>query len=92
MDKVKEASSQLHDSLYELPEVIEYLILKHLFENDEELKRLRSNIAHLTAKGKESEKQKAIQEYNEHPLVNNYNLAREEVLSILETIQNILSD
>ena len=90
MDKVIETAEKLKQSLLELPEVKEYLNLKDLYEKDESLKQMRLDIARLKKEGKEEERNNLIAVYNNHPLVNNYNIAKEEVKAILETIKNMI--
>ena len=90
MDEVIEASKKLKESLLELPEIKEYLKLKDLYEKDESLKQMRRDIARLKNEGKEEERNNLLNIYNNHPLVNNYNLAKEEVKEILQTIRDII--
>ncbi len=91
MDKIIGSAKALREDIDSLPEVQEYYRLKALMESDEELKRLRGEIARLTNKNKIEEKQNLLKIYNSHPLVNNYNLAKEEVKAILLTIKNIIN-
>ena len=90
MDEVIEVSKKLKESLLELPEIKEYLKLKDLYEKDESLKQMRRDIARLKNEGKEEERNNLLSIYNNHPLVNNYNLAKEEVKAILQTIRDII--
>ena len=90
MDEVIEVSKKLKESLLELPEIKEYLKLKDLYEKDESLKQMRRDIARLKNEGKEEERNNLLNIYNNHPLVNNYNLAKEEVKEILQTIRDII--
>lgn len=90
MDKVIEIAEKLKQSLLKLPEFKEYLNLKDLYEKDESLKQMRLDIARLKKEGKEEERNNLIAIYNNHPLVNNYNIAKEEVKEILQTIKNMI--
>ena len=90
MYEVIEVSKKLKESLLELPEIKEYLKLKDLYEKDESLKQMRRDIARLKSEGKEEERNNLLSIYNNHPLVNNYNLAKEEVKEILQTIRDII--
>ena len=90
MDKVLETAEKLKKSLLELPEFKEYLNLKDLYEKDESLKQMRLDIARLKKEGKEEERNNLIAIYNNHPLVSNYNIAREEVKEILQTIKDMI--
>ena len=88
MDKVIEAAKEIRRDIDNLPEVQEYYHLKELYENDEELKRLREEIARLASLHKEEERKSLLKIYNSHPLVNNYNQAKEEVMRILNEVKN----
>ncbi len=90
MDKVIELAKELKQNIDELPEMKEYLRLKDLLEKDEELVHMRHEIARLKAENKIEERDNLLKIYNAHPLVNNFYLAKEEITSILKTIQNII--
>ena len=91
MDKILEEAKSLRKDIDSLPEIQEYYRLKTLMENDEELRRLRTEIARLTKEGKSEEKKNLLVIYNSHPLVNNYNIAMEESKSILRAIKDIIN-
>lgn len=92
MDEIMKLTDELHQSLMELSEIKEFLKLKDLYENNQELAEMRLNIARLTKDGKEAEKKNLLDIYNSHPLVVNYNAAKEEAYLILETIKNIIDE
>lgn len=92
-------NSELEQSLNQLKEELdnskiiqEYLSLKNILENDGELKKLREEIARLTNENKVDEKEALLAIYNSHPVVVNYEQAREEVVALLNQIKKILSD
>ncbi|MCR5505564.1 MAG: YlbF family regulator [Bacilli bacterium] len=91
-DKVVDKAKEVRKALEELPEVQEYLKLKDLLEHDESLKEMRNNIARLKKENKIEERDNLLKIYHSHPLVNNFYLAKEEVKSILLTIQSLLED
>ena len=91
MDKILEEAKTLRNDIDSLPEIKEYYRLKTLMENDEELRRLRTEIARLAKEGKISERKNLLEIYNSHPLVNNYNIAMEEAKSILLAIKDIIN-
>ena len=70
----------------------EYLSLKQVLENDEELKKMRDEIARLANENKLEERDALLVIYNSHPIVTNYEQAREEVINLLNQIKDILSD
>ena len=90
MDKIIEEAKTLRKDIDNLPEVIEYQRLKKLYESDEELARMRKDIARLKASGKEEERKNVLKIYENHPLVNNYEVAKQEVMDILLVIKNII--
>ncbi len=91
MDKIIEEAKSLRKDIDSLPEIQEYYRLRELMEKDEELSRLRKEIARLAQEGKLEERKNLLEIYNSHPLVNNYNIAMEEAKSILRTIKDIIN-
>ena len=91
MDKIIEEAKSLRNDIDSLPEIQEYYRLKTLMENDEELRRLRTEIARLAKEGKTEERKNLLAVYNANPLVNNYNVAMEEAKSILRAIKDIIN-
>ena len=91
MDKIIEEAKSLRSDIDSLPEIQEYYRLRELMEKDEELSRLRKEIARLANEGKTEERKNLLEIYNSHPLVNNYNIAMEEAKSILRSIKDIIN-
>ena len=90
MDEVIKKTQELSEQIKKEPLVIEYLHLKELLENDEELKNLRKEIAKASLE-KDEKKHQALKEmYDNHPLVNNFYLMKEEVENLLFEIKNII--
>ena len=92
MNKTDEALEKLANELNSLPEIKEFLLLKENLENNKELKEMRLEIARLTNEGKKEEHDNLLKVYNSHPLVVNYQVAREELYNLLNQIKDILSD
>ena len=90
MDKIVQDAKKLREEIDNLPTVQEYYHLKSLYEADEELANMRREIARLKNEGKEEERKNLLEIYNSHPLVNNYELAKQEVESLLLVIKNII--
>ena len=90
MDEILTKAKEIRKEVDSLPQVKEYYRLKELYENDDELKRLRGEIARLASEGKNKERKALLEIYNSHPLVSNYNQAKEEVIILLNEIKNIL--
>ena len=90
MDEILTKAKEIREEVDKLPQVKEYYRLKELYENDDELKRLRGEIARLASEGKNKQRKALLEIYNSHPLVSNYNQAKEEVIILLNEIKNIL--
>ena len=90
MDKILEKAKELREVIEETPEYREYMKNKELLENDKELLELKHNIANLKAKKKYTEALNLEALYNNHPLVNNYEVSKEALYSLLKTIETII--
>ena len=90
MDKVLEKAKELRVAIEETPEFQEYIKNKELLENNKDVIELKHNIANLKAKGKIEEAKNLEKLYNEHPLVNNFEMSKEALYELLKTIQNII--
>lgn len=90
MDKIIELAKEIRSDIDNLPQVKEYYRLKEIYENSKELKAMRKEIARLKVQGKEKERNELLKAYNSHPLVNNYNIAKDEVKEMLLNLQNII--
>ena len=92
MNEIDRALKELKNALDNEPLIQEYLTLKEAIEKDIELANMRSDIARLTSEGKLEERDALLEVYNSHPLVVNFNQTKEEVVSLLKEIKDILSD
>ena len=90
MDKIDEVLTLLKDELDKNPVIQEYLTLKQQVETDPELKSMRLEIARLTNENKKEKRDNLLETYNNHPIMVNYTQAREEVISLLNEIKDIL--
>ena len=90
MDKIVQEAKSLREEIDSLPSVKEYYRLKSLYEADEELAEMRKEIARLKKEGKEEERKNLLAVYQNHPLVNNYEAAKQEVESLLLVIKNLI--
>ena len=82
----------LKSELDNSPIIQEYLSLKSVIESNDELKKMREDIARLTNDNKLEERDALLAIYNSHPVVANYEQARQEVIGLLNQIKDILSD
>lgn len=90
-NEILEKAKEIRRSLDSLPCFQEFYNLKNLIEKNEELKELRKEIAVLAKQGLLKERDNLLSVYNSHPLVNNYNICKEEIISILSEIKDLLS-
>ena len=91
-DELELSLEKLKKELDNSPIIQEYLSLKEVLESDEELKKMREEIARLTSEDKLEEREALLAIYNSHPIVVNYEQARQEVINLLNQIKDILSD
>ena len=90
MDKVLEKAKELRSAIEETPEFKEYMKNKVLLEKSEDVIALKHDIANLKAKGKIEEATNLEKLYNSHPLVNNYEVSKDALYSLLKTIESII--
>lgn len=90
MNNVEMACEELKKQILDLPETKEFLRLKDLISKDDKIQAMRREIAKLESEGKTKERDNLLEEYNSIPLINNYNIMREEIYSILKEISDIL--
>ena len=90
MDKVLEKAKELRLAIEETGEYQEYIKNKELLEKSEDVIELKHNIANLRAKGKLEEAKNLEKLYNNHPLVNNYEVSKEALYQLLKTIESII--
>ena len=90
MDKVLEKAKELRLAIEQAPEYIEYMKNKELLENNKDVLELKQNIANLKAQGKYEEAKNLEKIYNKHPLVNNFEVSKDNLYELLKTIQNII--
>ena len=90
MDKVLEKAKELRSAIEETPEFKEYMKNKVLLEKSEDVIALKHDIANLKAKGKIEEATNLEKLYYSHPLVNNYEVSKDALYSLLKTIESII--
>lgn len=91
MKTIEETAQEIKDYLLSLPEVKEYIALKKDYETDEKLNELKKLIIRAKNENRMDDYKSLKKEFDEHPLVNNYLNAKEEVKNILKEISNILN-
>ena len=90
MDKILEKAKELRAAIEETSEYQEYIKNKELLENNDDVRELKHNIANLRAQGKLKEADRLETFYNNHPLVNNYEVSKEALYQLLKTIESII--
>lgn len=90
MDKIIETAKELREELTKDKRFIEYLRLKKLFEENEELVQIRKDLIQLQKTGNKEEYHKLKSIYDNNPLVKNYYLCKEEVSDLIKEIIEIL--
>ena len=103
MTNLDEVLNQFKDELFNQPCVKEYFYYKNLVENDETIKKLDEDVRfhqkEMCKNKDDNEKyfeEKAIyeklkNELDSNPILVNYQIAKEEVFSLLVDIKHILS-
>ena len=91
MDKTIEIAHELKRELDNLPLFIEYKRVKTLVENSTELEELKKSIALAKLHHQDKEHKRLLSEYNNHPLIVNYEALKNEVYNYLNQISEIVN-
>ncbi|MBR2507889.1 MAG: YlbF family regulator [Bacilli bacterium] len=89
-NQLNEKVLDLKTQLYEEEVVKEYLRLKKIFYENEELSLMRKEIATLYSLKKYEEHKKLKEEYENIPLVKNFYTLKEELYDLFKEIINLL--
>lgn len=90
MNKVIETVKELREELLKDERFKEYLRLKKLFEENEQLVQMRQELLLLQKEGKKEEYLLLKSQYDNNPLVKNYYFSKEEVSDLIKDIVEIL--
>ena len=90
MDKGIELATEISEKIAELPEAKEYLRLKKIIDEDEEIKNLQKEIVSLQHKGEIAKADELLKKLNAMPIVINFKEIRGQVADTLKVISNIL--
>lgn len=90
MNKVIETAKELREELLKDERFKEYLRLKKLFEENEQLVQMRQELLLLQKEGKKEEYSLLKSQYDNNPLVKNYYFSKEEVSDLIKDIVEIL--
>lgn len=83
-------AKSLRKEIEKTPEYQEYSRYQKLIENDTQLAELRKNIVRAKNENRSEEYNQLSNQYNNHVLVVNYLRSKEELSSLLKTMQNII--
>lgn len=90
MDNPIELAEQIKDKIYDLPEAKEYLRLKKIIDEDEEINKLQKEIILLRSNGKAEEANALTNKLNAMPIIVNFEAVRAQLADTLKVISNIL--
>ena len=90
MDNPIELAEQIKDKIHDLPEAKEYLRLKKIIDEDEEINKLQKEIASLRSNGKIKEAKTLTDKLNNMPIIVNFEAVRAQLADTLKVISNIL--
>ena len=90
MNKILESASVLREELLRDERIKEYLNLKKLFEENDELVRIRKQLINLQKDNKIEEYTSLKTKYDSNPLVKNYYSSKEEVNDLIRDIIEVL--
>ncbi len=91
MNESIKLAKELKEELLKEPLIAEYLRVKELVDKDEEINLLKKDIALAKAHKNDKLHQELLSRYNNHPLVVNYNVLKEEVNEYLLEISKIVN-
>lgn len=83
-------AKSLRKEIEKTPEYQEYSRYQKLIENDAQLAELRKNIVRAKNENRIEDYNQLSNQYNNHVLVVNYLRSKEELSSLLKTMQNII--
>ena len=90
MYKGIELATEISEKIAELPEAKEYLRLKKIIDEDEEIKALQKEIISLQNKGEKAKADELLKKLNSMPIVINFQEIRGQLADTLKVISNIL--
>lgn len=90
MDNGIELAKEISEKIAELPEAKEYLRLKKIIDEDEEINKLQKEIVSLRSGGKNEEATELTNKLNSLPIIVNFEAVRAQLADTLKVISNIL--
>ena len=86
MDKGIELATEISEKIAELPEAKEYLRLKKIIDEDEEIKALQKEIISLQNKGEKAKADELLKKLNSIPIVINFQEIRGQLADTLSKV------
>ena len=91
MDRILELTQELKNELDKLPLFQEYKALKKELNDSEEIKELKKQIVRAKNENRLDDHKALLAQYENHPLVSNFNIIELEVKNYLQEITEILN-
>ena len=91
MDRILELTQELKNELDKLPLFQEYKTLKKELNDSEEIKELKKQIVRAKNENRLDDYKALLTQYENHPLVSNFNMIELEVKNYLKEITEILN-
>ena len=91
MDRILELTQELKNELDKLPLFQEYKVLKKELNDSKEIKELKKQIVRAKNENRLDDHKELLTQYENHPLVSNFNIIELEVKNYLQEITEILN-
>ena len=91
MDKVLELAKELKTELDKEPLFQEFKRIKELVDSSEEIEELKHQITLAKLHNEDEKHKQLLDEYNNHPLIVNYESLKNEVYDYLKQISEIVN-
>ena len=90
MDNLLNLAKEIQEKILDLPEAKEYLRLKKIIDEDEEIRSLQKEIVSLQKNGEKAKADELLKKLNAMPIVINFEEIRGQLADTLKVISNIL--
>ena len=90
MDNLLDLAKEIQEKILDLPEAKEYLRLKKIIDEDEEIQSLKKEIVSLQKNGEKAKADELLKKLNAMPIVINFEEIRGQLADTLKVISNIL--
>lgn len=90
MNDINACILKLKEAIHNDPLVKEFLKVKEAINSDLTLKNMQNTIISLAKSNKTKEMKQLKEEYDNHPLIANYNYLKDEINTLLSEIKDII--